>query len=387
MTLPQALGLSYLAEQPRLDSLDALLAAPQGAWEASPAEAATHPWFPTFRAGATPAPPRLRQTRRPAIRLAVLQDALVLPGGLVIDQASGTLVADSINGMFEADPAFLHHMRPSLHYQGVELDIAARRATARKPWPAEGETLEAPVMHLTYRSDLNYTHFMLEVLPKLLYWRMLPAPRPRLLVSKHVQQHLAPLLALYGVAPEALLAVPDPRQGKAWRVRRLYLGAPLLWTRPEPVRMLRSEAERTPLPPGAPRRFYIARPGKKNWFRRLLNEGAVLAELTRLGFVPLVLEHYSLAQQASLFRQADCVAGVYGGGLFNAIHAPPGARILSLTSPDYHRAILDSLPPEEALRGVTVVGDSFSCRRDRNNSPFVLDLAALRAACQALALG
>jgi capsular polysaccharide biosynthesis protein len=381
---PATLGITYFSALPQVGSLAALLEAGQACWESAPAGPHVHDWYPTYRQGRKPAAVRPRRTRRPAIRLAVLEEAVVLPGGLVLDASGTRLAAESINGLFESDPATLHHMRGSLGYQGFDLDLERREAVARRALPEIGGRIDEPVMHFTYRSDLNYTHFMLEVLPKLHHWQSLPEPRPRLLVSRHVEQHLAPLLVLYGIGRDRLIVVPEPRRGTALRIRRLYLGAPLLWTREEPVGLLRRGAAAVAPLPDAPRRFYIARPGPKAWFRRLLNEPAVLAELAALGFVPLALERYSLPQQVALFRQAECVAGVYGGGFFNAIHCQPGTRILSLTSPDYHRAILDSLPASEALRGVTVLGESFSAKRDRNNSPFVIDLEALRGACHDL---
>ncbi|HEY8614496.1 MAG TPA: glycosyltransferase family 61 protein, partial [Roseomonas sp.] len=238
------------------------------------------------------------------------------------------------------------------------------------------------LFHLTYRPDANYTHFILEILPKIHYWLMFPEPRPRLLLSRAVAERLLPLLGLYGIGAEDIVIVPS-----LWETplcaRRIYLSSAPMLTHDAALRAVRSAVgDRRE----ARRRIYIHRRGEKSWFRKLLNESKALEILAARGFESLALEDFTLPEQVALFREAECIAGVYGGGLFNTIFCEPGTRLLSLTSPDYHRSILDALPEPLKLRGATVVGESFSTKLDRNNSPFVLDLSAMTAACDLLEL-
>ena len=383
MTAPECFGLSVLAGLPEVDGREGLLAAERGAWRIEPPSEYSHPLFPTFRAGAAPQRIRPRRRDKPGLLLGVYADALVLGGGVVVDSATGSIVADSISGLSGPEPPSAERMQRPLADVKLRLEGGAIRPLA--PLPAAGAEIRAPVLHFTYRSDHNHTHFMFEVLPQLHYWLLLPAPRPRLLVSAHVARRMASLLALYGAGPEDLLVAPradDP----PLRIRRLYLGVPPALAHASVLRSLRAGGDALGPAPEPRRRLYVMRQGWLAWQRKLLNEPQVLAELAGRGFEPVVMEGLSPPQQVALFRQAECVAGVYGGGLFNSLFCAPGTRLLSLTSPDYHRSMLDGMPESERLRGATVVGESFSSTVDRNNSPFVVDMVALRAACAALAL-
>ncbi|EFH11829.1 glycosyltransferase family 61 protein [Teichococcus cervicalis] len=379
--LPESCALAGLHDLPLLEDLPALLAAPRGRLDLAPAVAP--PWqpFATFRQGAAPvALGRMPQRFGNALRLGVYSEAVILGGGAVVDSTDGRMVVESFASASDSGLAVPQRLEGALSLLGLRLEN--EKIHPRRPWRRPARRIEGPLLHLTYRPDLNYTHFMLEVLPRLYHWLLFPEPRPRLLVSEHVAARLAPLLALYGVRPEHLVPVGGPGAPPVV-AERLYLGSAPLWKHEAPLQALRGAADRFP---AGGRRIRIQRRGAKLWFRNLLNEAEVAALLDRLGFESVALEDFSLSEQVALFRSAECVAGVYGGGLFNTLFCRAGTRVLSLTSPDYHRFVLDSLPPPLALRGATVVGESFTMRLDANNSPFVVDMDAVRAACAALEL-
>jgi capsular polysaccharide biosynthesis protein len=133
-------------------------------------------------------------------------------------------------------------------------------------------------------------------------------------------------------------------------------------------------------------RFYIRRIGSKAWARNLLNEQDVYEQLEARGFRAIQPNQLSAAEQVELFRSADTVAGLYGGGLLNTVFSAPGTRVLSLTSTAYWRNGLDTAAPVLDLQAVQVVGDCFLARQDPNNSAFLIDLRALQGACDALGL-
>jgi hypothetical protein len=335
------------------------------------------PRVPTFREGTQPLDlPPVRVTR-PELRLSVIRDALLL-GGAVAD-GQGRLLSDSVS-----------HLGTALEGQGaLHAEWLAPFALAVEPdgfaptrWllrPAQGH-LREPLFHLTYPRDHTYTHFLQDVLPRLAIHRALPEPRPRLLVSEAVARDRAGMLAALGVRAEELVVAP----ARGWlRADAVFVAGAPMWLEEGCLAALRALAG-PPRPSG--RRFYIRRTGAKAWFRNLLNEEAAMARLRRRGFRPLVPEEHSVARQVALFRGAEAVAGVFGGGLLNAVFAEPGLRLLSLTSTAYWRPSLDSAAPVAGWQAAQVVGDAFLAPRDPNNSAFVIDLDALDAACDRLGL-
>ncbi|WP_424139301.1 glycosyltransferase family 61 protein [Roseomonas chloroacetimidivorans] len=314
------------------------------------------------------------------MRLGIYQNAVVLGGGAIIDPFVQSIVVESLTGASDGIMSRPNDLSSLVRYFDMEIDGEVVRQ--KNISPHTPKRLEGDYFHLTYRSDMNYTHFMLEVLPRIHYWLLLPEPRPRILVSDHVAKHLHELLSLYGIRPDTLVVVPPPR-GRPLEVERLFLGSAPMWGHASALGSVRRIAD--DMMSGS-RRILVLRKGRKSWFRKLLNEQKIIAFLSSLNFESVVLEDLRLAEQVKLFQQAGYVAGIYGGGLFNTIFSLPGTAVLSMTSSDYHRTILDSLPEPLSLRGTTVVGESFSSKIDRNNSPFVIDMQALAAACHELGL-
>ncbi|MCR0982084.1 glycosyltransferase family 61 protein [Roseomonas populi] len=361
---------------PPADDLAGLTWADRACLDLAPGRMIEHPSFPIFHRR-QPAQVRWQRRSVPALRLAVLSDVVVIGGGMVLEPASGTLMLESFTSSGETT-ASANTLVNALRFMKAHPRDGA--IYPDQHWSPPARRIEDPVFHLTYLSDINYTHFMLEVLPKLHYWLLLPEPRPRLLVSRAAAERLAGLLALYGVGAEQLVVCPTPFE-RPVAAARLYLGAaPMLGHAPVLASLQSADAPPSP----GPKRIFVTRRGDKSWFRKLLNEESVAEFLAARGFGVLAMDDLALAQQVALFRGADCVAGIYGGALFNTIFSAPGARVLSLTSPDYHRTILDAAPMQ--LRGATVLGESFTTKLDSNNSPFVVDMEDLRAACDHLGL-
>jgi hypothetical protein len=78
-------------------------------------------------------------------------------------------------------------------------------------------------------------------------------------------------------------------------------------------------------------RIYISRADAK--WRKISNEGEVIARLKRAGFIELVASSLSFSEQAELFRHASHVVGVHGAGLSNIVFCPPGTRVLEFFHP------------------------------------------------------
>jgi hypothetical protein len=81
------------------------------------------------------------------------------------------------------------------------------------------------------------------------------------------------------------------------------------------------------------RRLYISRHQTAN--RRLINEAEVMDLLQTYGFECVVLETYSVLEQAALLAEAEVVISPHGGGLTNLVFCRPGTKVIELFSPHY----------------------------------------------------
>jgi capsular polysaccharide biosynthesis protein len=86
-------------------------------------------------------------------------------------------------------------------------------------------------------------------------------------------------------------------------------------------------AAAAPILPGPPR-LYIDRSGSPK--RPLVNEPDVMRALTPLGFMPVRLEDFSLAEQIGMFAHAEAIVGPHGAGLTNIVFARPRCGVVEL---------------------------------------------------------
>jgi capsular polysaccharide biosynthesis protein len=339
--------------------------------------------LPTFRNGPAPLPARAFGLHWPAVELAMLNEAMVTGRGAVID-GEGRLLLHSVSDQIDSI-----HATPQSYS-----DVLAQCRLAVTPegllhhgWGRVEPAFHVrePVFHLLNARDQNYTHFMFELLPKLAFYLDMPAPRPRLLVSEAVHATFSQLLVVLGVRREDLVAVP----AQGWiRVDRIFVATSPSWLHRPVMQGVRRalDAEQGPARCVAGNRLYIRRTGMKAWARNLLNEQEVYAQLEGRGFRAMQPDGLSASEQVALFRSAEVVAGLYGGGLLNCVVSAPGTRVLSLTSTAYWRTGLDTAAPVLDLQAAQVVGDCFLARQDPNNSAFLIDIRALNAACDMLDL-
>lgn len=86
-------------------------------------------------------------------------------------------------------------------------------------------------------------------------------------------------------------------------------------------------------PSGGGRRIYLSREGAA--IRRVTNEPAIVAMLSRYGFESIEPGSIPFKQQAELFRSADIIVGPHGAALANLIFCRPGTRVLEFFPADY----------------------------------------------------
>jgi hypothetical protein len=81
---------------------------------------------------------------------------------------------------------------------------------------------------------------------------------------------------------------------------------------------------------GDARRIFISRGSAAR--RRIVNEEAVVAALSRYGFSVVELEGMSVRQQIMIFARAEIVVAPHGAGLSNLVYAPEGVVTVELAS-------------------------------------------------------
>ncbi|NEQ29119.1 MAG: glycosyltransferase family 61 protein, partial [Microcoleus sp. SIO2G3] len=135
--------------------------------------------------------------------------------------------------------------------------------------------------------------------------------------------------------------------------------SPLGWMSIESLHFLRESF--LPIAAGKwPSRLYISRRCAR--YRRVLNEDAVIDLLRPAGFVPVLLEALSFAEQVALFAQAEAIVAPHGSGLTNLAFCRPQTTVIELFSPDYVRPYYWTIANYLRLRHYYATGRSFACR-------------------------
>ncbi|MFO1537085.1 MAG: glycosyltransferase family 61 protein [Actinomycetota bacterium] len=80
------------------------------------------------------------------------------------------------------------------------------------------------------------------------------------------------------------------------------------------------------------RRVYVSRRSAR---RATVNEAAVVALLDEFGFEVVVAEALSVGAQVQRFAEAAVIVGGHGAGLYNMVHAAPGAVVVDMVD-RYH---------------------------------------------------
>lgn len=67
--------------------------------------------------------------------------------------------------------------------------------------------------------------------------------------------------------------------------------------------------------------------------RKMINEDNLVEELSKLGFVEIFAEDYSLEEKIALFSNAKYVIGAIGGGMCNLLFSPKETKSICIVSP------------------------------------------------------
>ena len=222
-------------------------------------------------------------------------------------------------------------------YLGTEVSYTVRT----------GPVVTTPVFFFVYNVD-NYYHFVYDSLPILAHYFTLKRTLPELqllIATSHPSKKTLPLfveefLAKLGIPMYTLASVDT-------YYKTIYFGTSLTHGRKSNEAPSREAfgvwnsltSTQTP-----PKRFYISR---RSWIhgktenmgtnytlrRKCTNEDEVVALLATYGIEEIFTELLSTEQKLELFKNAEFVVGIIGGGTCNLLFSPPSTKSLLLTTP------------------------------------------------------
>lgn len=171
----------------------------------------------------------------------------------------------------------------------------------------------------------NYTHWLLDTLPRLGVLRELP-PETRILVPASLLPAGRESLAMLGVLDRCRFTSEHHLE-----LERYWFSPPtskLTGCNPYAVEFLRSS-----LPPKrdphyvGPRKFFITRTGQ---VQNPKNAQAIHDFFTGISWALVEPAHLTFAQQIKLFAEAEAICGTTGSGLTTAVFCQPGCQLVHL---------------------------------------------------------
>lgn len=204
-----------------------------------------------------------------------------------------------------------------------------------KPFEPYLETPET-VAVLSFFSSETYFHWLYDVLARIHLLRM-----SGIVVDKYVMNRNIPLpfqeetLAMLGIQSDKILFTYPNMNMKA---RQLIVPSISMHSFLEygnwPFRFIRQELyEKQNIRNTGCDRIYISR--SKSDKRKIWNEDQVTDLLSHYGFITVVLEELSVAQQVEIFSSASAIVAPHGSGLANLAFCHPGTKIIEIFAQDY----------------------------------------------------
>lgn len=227
----------------------------------------------------------------------------------------------------------------------------------------------------------NYSHWLLDVLPKIGWLRERAGELgvDRVLVNK-LTPFVRESLALHGWEPPRVVALDE--LGPHLAFERLVVSTHLC-TEYAPPFLVEAARESLGAPePAMTRRIYISRGDAGG--RRVLNEAEVIVRLAQCGFEVVTLAGMPMRAQAELFASAKVVLGPHGAAFTNVCFCQPGATLWEWFPRGYWGTRFRSMAQ---ARGVNYGCQVFEHRgEDRKYADFEVDLEAVDHALERMGL-
>jgi capsular polysaccharide biosynthesis protein len=214
----------------------------------------------------------------------------------------------------------------------------------------------------------NYHHWLLDTVPRFDWLRRAGYDWNQIdhfIFPKKLWPHNLQTLALLGIDPAKVicshphlhiradrLVVPGPSEPAHHPLEYDYT--------PEGLRFVRELflTDNPFLEQKHPVRILISR--ERANARRLVQADRINHALFDQGFTKILLEDYSLQEQAAIFHQADCIVMPTGGNLANLVFCRPGTIVIELFSPSYSPPFTYAFMGEIGLRYYGLVAEKVS---------------------------
>ncbi|NUR45402.1 MAG: DUF563 domain-containing protein [Sphingomonas sp.] len=229
----------------------------------------------------------------------------------------------------------------SLHHRECHFDVftAAVRAVhderALLIMPEADETVPGPAIFIGCNN--NYYHWLIDEIPRLRVLRLSDKDDGRpVLIDKAAQPWQLELLKRFGISEKRLVKVDFLRPQKVRNLLAPSHLSTLMVAHPLAVQFIRENLLKGAhdANPARGKRLYVARSAGTVAGRSIINGDEIWARFKKAGFKRVDPGTLTIDEQIALFRDAEIIAGPGGAGLTNAVFAPPGAKILNLTSSD-----------------------------------------------------
>lgn len=246
----------------------------------------------------------------------VIPEVLFTAPSVVVLDTGLTVVKDSVTASLWRNRKFIDKAR-----------IVAEAAVG------VGGSSERPLLLLGPIEFRNYSHWILEALPKLRLYRALFGHDPDEVVVVHKAGFQAESLAV--LAPGTRLVQPAGFPARCWNAAfTTSLARSISHANPSVFRFY--DEAFGPLEGRAARRVYVSR--SKAEHRRILNEPDLFEALRRFGFEMLVLEELSFQAQADAFRHAEIVVSPHGAGLANLVFCADCRLVVEIFSSGFRES-------------------------------------------------
>jgi len=223
--------------------------------------------------------------------------------------------------------------------------------------------IDGSVAVLSGLSGNVYFHWMVDVLPRIELLRLSGRDLAEIdwfLVNSCQHQFQRESLRILGIPEEKVLESDRLPHIQATELIvpsfAGYLGWPPGWA----MDFLRREFLKGIIPSSSyPKRIYISR--SKARYRRVLNEEDVVEVLEQFGFVSILPESMSLAEQIAHFHHAEVIVAAHGSGLTNTIFCRQGTKVIELVSPHYISHYYWGSSQYLHLEHYFLAGEAFEC--------------------------
>jgi hypothetical protein len=191
----------------------------------------------------------------------------------------------------------------------------------------------------------NFSHFLADWLPRVLYFAMLhpeqarqcvylmggaPGPLHHLAFSL-VQEQLG-IPAAHFVFPQERIVLELQSNVLFFSDQREAITHPLHMAHPATVRLVRDLFRTIAMDASGPVQIYISR--RDAGLRRVVNEAALVEALTGRGFVDLQLSDFDITRQMALVSNARCIVAPHGMGLAHIMFHRRIGSVVEMFNPE-----------------------------------------------------